>query len=77
MVRHSLKVLPHGTIEIPALLLAGSYELWLGVTFVRRIRGKENTLLRVHIEKAFRRYFGVVFPLLIVAAAIETALIVL
>ncbi|MBP2678729.1 MAG: hypothetical protein H6Q82_1794 [Deltaproteobacteria bacterium] len=41
----------------------------------RRMRGKEATLLRVHIEHAFRRYFALVFPLLIVAAAIETALI--
>jgi len=42
---------------------------------VRRMRGKESILLRSHIEHAFRRYFAVVFPLLIVAAAIETALI--
>jgi stage II sporulation protein M len=71
----ALKVLPHGVIEIPALLIAASYGLWLGVTVVRRIRGKESTLLRFHIEHACRRYFAVVFPLLIVAAGIETALI--
>jgi len=71
----ALKVLPHGVFEIPALLFAASYGLWLGVTVVRRMRGKESTLLRFHIEHAFRRYFAVVFPLLIVAAAIETALI--
>ena len=71
----ALKVLPHGVFELPALLIAASYGLWLGVTVVRRIRGKESTLLRVHIEHAFRRYFAVVLPLLIVAAAIETALI--
>jgi ribosomal protein S18 acetylase RimI-like enzyme len=41
----------------------------------RRGRGKGSTLLRSHIEHAFRRYFAVVFPLLIVAATIETALI--
>ena len=71
----ALKVLPHGVFELPALLLAASYGLWLGVTVVRKIRGKESTLLRFHIEHAFRRYFTVVFPLLIVAAAIETVLI--
>ena len=71
----ALKVLPYGVFEIPALLIAASYGLWLGVTAVRRMRGKESTLLRVNIEHAFRRYFAVVFPLLIVAAAIETALI--
>ena len=71
----ALKVLPYGVFEIPALLIAASYGLWLGVMVVRRMRGKETTLLRIHIEHAFRRYFAVVFPLLIVAAAIETALI--
>lgn len=73
----ALKVLPHGVFEIPALLIAASYGLWLGMTVVRKMRGKESTLLRFHIEHAFRRYFVVVFPLLIVAAAIEAALIVL
>jgi stage II sporulation protein M len=71
----ALKVLPHGVFELPALLIAASYGLWLGVTVVRRIRGKESTLLRIDIEHAFRRYFAIVFPLLIVAAGVETALI--
>lgn len=71
----ALKVLPYGVFEIPALLIAASYGLWLGVTVVRRMRGKESTLLRFNIEHAFRRYFAVVFPLLVVAAAIETTLI--
>jgi stage II sporulation protein M len=72
----ALMVLPHGVFEIPALLIAASYGLWLGVMAVRRMRGKESTLLRFHIGHASRRYLAVVFPLLIVAAAIETALIV-
>ncbi len=73
----ALKVLPHGVFVLPALLLAVSYGLWLGVTVVRRMRGKESTLLRFRIEHAFRRYFVVVFPLLIVAAGIETMVIVM
>ena len=73
--KDALKVLPHGVFELPALLIAASYGLWLGVTVVRRIRYNGNTLLRVNIEHAFRRYFTVVFPLLFVAAGIETALI--
>jgi stage II sporulation protein M len=71
----ALKVLPYGVFEIPALLIAASYGLWLGVTVVRRMRGKESPLVRSNMEHAFRRYFAVVFPLLIIAAAIETALI--
>ena len=71
----AIKILPYGVFEIPALLIAASYGLWIGVMAIRRMRGKESTLLRFHMEHAFRRYFAVVFPLLIVAAAIETALI--
>ena len=59
----------------PALLIAASYGLWLGVTVVRRFRGKESTPIRSNIEHAFRQYFAVVFPLLVVAAGIETSLI--
>jgi stage II sporulation protein M len=73
----ALKVLPHGVFEIPALLIAASYGLWLGVMVVRRVRGKEDTPIRTRMEHAFRRYFAVVFPLLVVAAAIETALILM
>lgn len=72
----ALKVLPYGVFEIPALLVAASYGLWLGVMVVRRMRGKEVPL-KTHMEHAFRRYFAVVFPLLVVAAAIETALILI
>lgn len=70
-------VLPHGVFEIPALLIAASYGLWLGVMAYRRMRGKENTPLRFHIGHASRQYLAVVFPLLIIAAAIETALMVM
>jgi len=75
IAKAALEVLPHGIIEIPALLIAASYGLWLGLTFIRRMRGRESTPIRFHIEHAFRRYFAIVFPLLIVAAAIETMLI--
>lgn len=71
----ALTVLPYGVFEIPALLIAASYGLWLGVTVVRRMRGKEPAPLKPSLEHVFRRYFAVVFPLLVVAAAIETALI--
>jgi stage II sporulation protein M len=71
----ALKILPYGVLEIPALLIAASYGLWLGVMAVRRLRGKESTFLRIHMEHAFRRYFTIVFPLLVIAAGIETALI--
>jgi stage II sporulation protein M len=71
----AMKVVPHGIFEIPALLFTASYGLWLGILAIRRIRGKEDAPLRVTVNHAFERYFAVVFPLLVMAAAIETFLI--
>ncbi|GAB4234348.1 MAG: stage II sporulation protein M [Deltaproteobacteria bacterium] len=70
----ALKVLPYGFFEIPALLVSASYGLWLGGIALRNMRGTDKILLRFPIEHAFRRYFAVVFPLLVVAAGLETAL---
>ena len=71
----AMKVVPHGIFEIPALLFTASYGLWLGIRSIRRIRGKEDAPLRVPLNHAFERYFVVVFPLLVMAAAVETFLI--
>jgi stage II sporulation protein M len=71
----AMKVVPHGIFEIPALLFTASYGLWLGNLAIRRIRGKEGAPLRGPVNHAFERYFAVVFPLLVMAAAIETFLI--
>jgi stage II sporulation protein M len=71
----ALKVVPHGIFEIPALLFTASYGLWLGIMAIRRARGRDEAPLRVHVNHAFERYFAVVFPLLVMAAAIETFLI--
>ena len=70
-----LKVAPHGVFEIPALLFTASYGLSLGVAVFRRVRGRETAPLAVQVNHAFERYFVVAFPLLVVAAAVETALL--
>jgi stage II sporulation protein M len=71
----ALGVLPHGIFEIPALLVAASYGVWLGMAVLRRIRRKETAPLGGMINHALERYFVVVFPLLVVAAAVETSVI--
>lgn len=65
-------VLRHGVFEIPALLLIASYGLWLGVGTVRRFRGKETRAIPDLLNHALRRYFVLVFPLLVAASAVET-----
>jgi stage II sporulation protein M len=73
----ALQVLPHGVFEILAFLIAASYGMWLGVTFIQRIRHRDPDPLGGKVLHALRMYFTIVFPLFVIAAAIETALIVI
>jgi stage II sporulation protein M len=73
----ALHVLPHGVFEIPAFLIAASYGMWLGVTFIQRIRHQDTDPLGGKVLHVVRKYFTIAFPLFVIAAAIETALIVI
>ncbi|MFA5871506.1 MAG: stage II sporulation protein M [Parcubacteria group bacterium] len=68
-LRVVLSLLPHGIFEIPAVLMASGYGLWLGVKFYRKIRYGEP------FKEAFRysvkKYFKIILPLLLLAAFIE------
>lgn len=72
----ALHVLPHGVFEIPALLLAASYGLWIGMASLKRVRGRGGHDISGQLKHALRSYAAVVVPLLVIAAAIETALAV-
>jgi stage II sporulation protein M len=73
----ALHVLPHGVFEIPALLLAAAYGIWIGVAALQRVRGRGGLEIRFQLGYAIRRYVAVVVPLLLIAAAIETVLAVM
>jgi len=68
-------VLPHGVLEIPAVIIAASYGLWLGVTFARRIRQRNLAGFGNQVIHGIRMFFKIAFPLFIFAALIETFLI--
>jgi len=68
-------VLPHGVLEIPAVIIAASYGLWLGVTFAKRIRHRNLVGFGNQVIHGIRMFFFIVFPLFILAALIETVLI--
>ena len=74
-VQEAKTVLPHGVLEIPAVVLSAAYGLWLGVTFARRIRRRDMAGFRDQVIHAIRMFFMVAFPLFILAALIETFLI--
>jgi stage II sporulation protein M len=63
--------LPHGILEIPAILLAASYGVWLGEMFSKKLKGGDAELW-INIKTAFNKFIKVVLPVLIVAAFIET-----
>lgn len=65
-------VLPHGIVEIPAIILAGAAILHLGATLAAPAKGK--TIGEAWLEalgKWARMMFGVVLPLFLLAAVIE------
>jgi len=68
-------VLPHGVLEIPAVIIAASYGLWLGVTFARRIKQRNLVGFGNQVIHAISMFFKIAFPLFILAALIETFLI--
>jgi stage II sporulation protein M len=68
----ALAALPHGVLEVAALLIAASYGMWLGSILFRRLRRAGVEPIGGKILYATRRFFAGPFPLLVVAAAIET-----
>jgi len=66
------KILPHGIFELPAFFLSISIGLKLGMFMLAK---KKREYLAENIENGFRVFLWVIFPLLIIAGVIETALI--
>ncbi|ELZ30841.1 hypothetical protein C474_10281 [Halogeometricum pallidum JCM 14848] len=67
-------VVPHGVIEVPALVLGGGIGLWLGGVGLRVARGRTGADgLAAAIRHAYRVLLGLV-PLFVVAAFVEAFL---
>ncbi len=71
MYRVIMLLIPHGVLEIPAVILACSYGVWLGKMALKKAAGKDVSL-RECIERTVRAYVKTVVPLLLVAAFVET-----
>ena len=68
-------VLPHGVLEIPALIISSAYGLWLGVEYARRVGQRDLKGAGGQVRHAVTMYFNVTFPLFVVADLMETVLI--
>ena len=73
MLSSIMLILPHGIIEIPALILGCSYGLWLGKMLILKIIGKEVPMMDC-IKYSIIQYVKFIIPMLIIAALVETYL---
>ena len=64
-----IQLLPHGVFEIPALILALALGVKLGGWLFKK---KKREHLKTTIKESFFCYVRVIFPMLIIAACIET-----
>jgi len=73
LINALLYIIPHGLLEIPAILLASSYGLWLGVVVIRKIR-KKKVNLKESVKYVLINFVKIIFPILLIAAFIEVYL---
>ncbi|KYC46142.1 MAG: hypothetical protein APG12_00085 [Candidatus Methanofastidiosum methylothiophilum] len=67
----SMGILPHGIIEIPAILIAASQGFRLGKDIILPPQGKSRSeALKINIKKGLK-LFALIIPLLLIAALIE------
>jgi stage II sporulation protein M len=66
-----LAILPHGVLELPAVLLGTSIGLMIGGHSIRRIFGTADTTLGTELGRALKFFVAVIIPLLILAALVE------
>ncbi|HEY7165323.1 MAG TPA: stage II sporulation protein M [Candidatus Binatia bacterium] len=66
-----LVLVPHGLLELPAVLLGTSVGLMIGAETVKRVLGKGDHTNAGQLSAALKFFLTVIVPLLIVAASIE------
>lgn len=59
-------IVPHGVLEIPAIILSGAAGLMLGVKVI-----KSKAAISAELSKSLKLFFGFILPVLFVAALIE------
>ena len=68
------RLVPHGIFELPAVFISLGLGLKLGSFFVRK---KKIEFIKINLRESLGVFVMIVIPLLIVAAIIESALIVI
>ena len=66
-----LSLLPHGILELPAVLLGTSIGLAIGIQALKRLTGKTDRKIGAELASGLRYFCSVILPLLFVAALVE------
>ncbi len=66
-----LGIFPHGILEIPVILLAAGYGVWLGEMFSKKLKNRK-IILSWYIKNTIDKFIKIILPILIIAALIET-----
>jgi stage II sporulation protein M len=66
-----LAIVPHGVLELPAVLLGTSIGLMLGGYTVKRLSGTAETKIGRELARAMKFFLSAIVPLLAVAALVE------
>ena len=69
-----MTLLPHGVIEIPAITLCAAMGVGLGYQIINKVRGRGG--LQSYIGDSLNVFVTRIVPMLIIAAVIETGLII-
>ena len=70
----TMAIIPHGIVELPAVLLATSMGLLLGGIVLKRLTRKAQSSWRAEVGQAARFFCAVIVPLLLIAALVEVYL---
>jgi stage II sporulation protein M len=63
-----VRLVPHGIFELPAVCISWGLGIWRGAWFFQRDKSRT---FRERAFKAYRVFFAIVLPLLVIAAIIE------
>jgi stage II sporulation protein M len=66
-----LSIMPHGVLEIPAVILGTSIGFMVGNHAVKTILRRSDAALIIELKRGLRYFCSVIAPLLIVAALVE------
>ena len=71
LMKTLLLIVPHGIIEIPAMIISASYGIELGLTVLKKMRD-ENVKLSLVFQEKIGKFVRYLLPAFFIAALIET-----